>query len=244
MIKNSIAFLLMMLLSVASMAKGLTPVEVRITEAYLELHTGPGSEYRIEHVLLNGEKIQLIKQHADWFYFKRGEKIAGWAPLKVLLDNHIDSVDMSFDEFLINYEGELEFDIGFKTGLIEGDFVLGFDFGHKLSEKWRVGVSVRQIPGKISESIIISADIDYLFGKVKSVRPFITLGYGDLSNKPSEQVIGGEQVSSTVIKAGAGVYFAESKRIKFSAGLFVYTADNTSISGDMQELSIGLKYDF
>lgn len=236
--------LLLLLSTVTCVAKGLASVELRITEPYLELHTGPSDEYRIEHVLLTGEKITLKKQYADWFYFKQNEKVYGWAPLKVLLDNRIDRLDMSFDEFLINYEGELEFDIAFKTGFIEGDFVLGFELGHKLSESIRMAVSIRQVPGKISESLFTTIDLEYIFGKMKSVRPFITVGIGELSNKPSAQVIGGEEISSSINKIGVGLYFAESKRIKFSTGLFVYAPDSAEFNSDLQELSIGLKYDF
>ncbi|MCK5336337.1 MAG: hypothetical protein KAQ67_09245, partial [Gammaproteobacteria bacterium] len=141
-------FILLMIFSFGLLAKELIPVELRITESYLELHTGPASEYRIEHVLLSGEKIQLIKQHADWFYFRQSEKVHGWAPLKVLLDNRVDSLDMSFDEFLINYEGELEFDLAFKTGFMDGDFILGFEIGHKLDDDLRISLSIRQVPGK------------------------------------------------------------------------------------------------
>lgn len=240
----SVFVLLLAMYSLEVSAKELVPVEIRITESFLELHTGPSTEYRIEHVLLMGEKIRLTKQHADWFYFKQSENVFGWAPLKVLLDNRIDSLDMSFDEFLINYEGELEFDIAFKTGFIEGDFVLGFEVGHKLSESIRIAVSVRQVPGKISESLFTTIDIEYLFSKTKSVRPFITVGIGELSNKPSAQVIGGETISSSINKIGVGMYFAESKRIKFSTGLFVYAPDSAEFNSDLQELSIGLKYDF
>ena len=240
----SVFTLLLAILSFEISAKELIPVELRITESYLELHTGPASEYRIEHVLLSGEKIQLIKQHADWFYFRQSEKVHGWAPLKVLLDNRVDSLDMSFDEFLINYEGELEFDLAFKTGFMDGDFILGFEIGHKLDDDLRISLSIRQVPGKISESTFTTIDIDYFFNKIKSVRPFITLGLGELVNSPSEQVIGGEKVSSSVNKLGFGVYFAESKRIKFSAGLFVYSPDNVAFNKELQELSIGLKYDF
>ena len=56
-----ILFLTMFSLHVS--AKSLVPVELRITEPYLELHTGPGSEYRIEHVLLTGEKVLVKKQN-------------------------------------------------------------------------------------------------------------------------------------------------------------------------------------
>lgn len=223
-------------------AKDVTPVELRVTESYLELYTGPGKEYRIEHVLITDEKILVTKQNADWFYLKRNEKVFGWAPLNTLLDNRIDSIDMSFDEFLINFEGELEFDIAFRTGFIEGDFLLGFEVGHRFDEDLRISLNVRQVPGKISESLFSTIDIDYFFSPIDSITPVFTIGMGQLVNTPSDQVIGGEKVSSALNKVGLGFIFAESKRVSFSAGYYVYLTDNETYKEDLQEVSIGLNY--
>jgi len=233
-----------LMLSFSVQAKSLVPVELRITDSYLELHTGPGSEYRIEHVLLNSEKILVKKQHADWFYLQRDEKVFGWAPLKKLLDNRVDSVDMSFDEFLINLEGDLEFDLGFRSGFIEGDYLLGLEMGQRFSEDLRVSFNIAQVPGKISESLFMSVDLDYYFGKIWKVVPFIKFGIGQLDNNPSSQVIGGEKVSSDFTKAGFGVVFAESKRIKFSAGFMVYIPSSDEYDENLQEVSVGLNYYF
>ncbi|MDH5425301.1 MAG: hypothetical protein OEY29_09925 [Gammaproteobacteria bacterium] len=219
-------------------------VEIRVTEPYLQLHTGPASEYRIEHILLTGEKIQLVKQHADWFYFRKNEKVYGWAQLKQLLDNRVDRFGMSFDEFLINYEGELEFDLMFKSGFMQGDFLLGFELGHALSEDSRIALSVRQVPGKISETRITTVDYEYFFNRRWKLRPFVSIGYGELSNTPSAQVVAGSKMSSAVSKLGVGTYFAESKRVKFLAALTVYSADSAEFTNKLQELSIGLKYEF
>ena len=236
--------LFIMILSSGVQAKSLVPVELRITDSYLELHTGPGSEYRIEHVLLNSEKILIKKQHADWFFLRRDDKVFGWAPLESLLDNRIDSVDMSFDEFLINLEGDLEFDWSFRTGFIEGDYLLGLEMGQKFDEDFRMSLNVTQVPGKISESIFTTIDLDYFFGRIWKVVPFIKIGIGQLVNKPSSQVIGGEKVSSNISKAGFGVVFAESKRIKFSAGFFLYVPDSQEYEEDLQEISVGMSYHF
>lgn len=241
---------LILLLSIMQMtafavhAKELVPVELRITESYLELHTGPGSEYRIEHVLLTGEKILIKKQHADWFYLQQDEKVFGWAPLHTLLDNRVDSVDMSFDEFLINLEGDLEFDWAFRTGFIEGDYLLGIEIGQWFEDDLRMALNITRVPGKISESIFYTLEMDYLFDRIWSVVPFIKLGIGQLTNKPSAQVIGGEKVSSDVTKAGFGIVFAESKRIKFTAGFALYFPDSDEYDDQLQEISLGLNYYF
>ena len=235
-------FLIMLLVSSSVLANDKFPVELRITEPYLELHTGPASEYRIEHVLMQQDTILLKKQYADWFFLQQDEKVSGWAPLKVLLDNRVDSVDMSFDEFLINYEGDLEFDLSFRSGFIDGDFFLAVEAGHQLSDELRVAVNISQVPGKISESNITSIDLEYIVYKFKSIKPFVTLGVGMLSNKPSAQVIGGEELETTVTRYGLGMVFAESKRIKFLAGLYSYAPEDDAFKNDFQEISIGLKY--
>lgn len=243
---NSIRLIIVMLLGFFAVtnAHALTPVELRISEPYLELHTGPSSEYRIEHVLLTGEKIIIKKQHADWFFLQRDEKIYGWAPLKTLLDNRVDSVDMSFDEFLINFEGDLEFDLGFKTGFVEGDYLLGVDIGQWFEDDLRMGINITQVPGKISESLFMTLEMDYFFSKIWSMRPFIKIGAGQLDNQPSAQVIGGEKVSSAIYKLGLGVIFAESKRIKFNAGVALYFPDADEFEDQLQEVSVGLSYFF
>lgn len=235
---------MLLMLVCVSKTWALTPVELRISEPYLELHTGPSSEYRIEHVLLTGEKIIVKKQHADWFFLQRDEKVFGWAPLKTLLDNRVDNVDMSFDEFLINFEGDLVFDIGFRSGFVEGDYLLGIDFGQWFENDLRVGLNITQVPGKISESLFATLEMDYFFKRRWSMRPFIKLGFGQLENKPSAQVIGGEKVSTNIYKLGFGVIFAESKRIKFNAGFSIYYPDSNEFKEQLQEVSVGLRYHF
>ena len=239
---KSLSLLLFMVFSFSVSAKVQVPVELRITESYLELHTGPGSEYRVEHILLTGEKVTVTKQNADWFYLERDEKVYGWAQLDTLLDNRIDSFDMSFDEFLINFEGDLEFDFAFRSGFIEGDFLLGLEMGHRFDSDLRIALNIRQVPGKISESLFTTVDIDYFFSRTKSVVPVLTVGVGQLLNTPSTQVIGGESVSTAVSKLGFGIVFAESKRISFSAGYYLYFPDNESYEEELHEISIGLNY--
>jgi len=232
------------LLATSLHAKDLVSVELRITESYLELYTGPTSEYRIEHVLLTGEKILVKKQHADWFYLQRDDKVFGWAPLKTLLDNRVDHVDMSFDEFLINLEGDLEFDLAFRTGFIEGDYLLGAEIGQWYGEDIRFSFNLNQVPGKISETLLMTFDLDYFFSHIWSMRPYIKLGLGQLINTPSTEVIGGEEISSNVTRAGFGVIFAESKRIKFSAGFSLYLPDSDAYEDALQEISVGMNYYF
>jgi len=234
----------LMLLTFSLQAKELVSVELRISEPYLELHTGPSSEYRIEHVLLTGEKILIKKQHADWFFLQRDDKVFGWAPLKVLLDNRVDHVDMSFDEFLINLEGDLEFDLAFRTGFIEGDYLLGVEIAQWFEEDLRFSFNLNQVPGKISETLFMTFDIDYFFSRIWSMLPYIKLGLGQLTNTPSSEVIGGEEISSNVTRAGFGVIFAESKRIKFSAGFSLYMPDSDEYEEALQEISLGMNYYF
>jgi len=244
MIRRLLLIPVLFLFAVSLQAKELVPVELRITESYLELHTGPSSEYRIEHVLLTGEKITIKKQHADWFYLQRDDKVFGWAPLKTLLDNRVDHVGMSFDEFLINLEGDLEFDLAFRTGFIEGDYLLGVEVAQWFDEDIRFSFNFNQVPGKISETLLMTLDMDYFFSRLWSMRPYVKLGFGQLVNTPSSEVVGGEETSSNVTRVGFGVFFAESKRIKFSAGFSLYQPDSDAYDDVLQEISIGMNYYF
>jgi len=223
-------------------AKDRQPVELTIDESFLELFKGPDKDYRVEHVLLRGETVQLEKQYADWFYLRQSERVFGWAHVNALLDNRVEKLDMSFDEFLINFEGEREFDIAFRTGFLEADIMLGFELGHSFDDDLRISLNFSEVPGKISETRMATLDFDFYFKGLKSMMPYLVLGAGQIINKPSAQVIGGTSISSPVSKAGIGIIFATSKRISFSAEWVVYSAQDDSFEKELQETSVGLKY--
>lgn len=242
MIKNIMALMFIVVAWVLSLSNvQAAEIELKVTDAYLELYTGPGSEYRIEHVLLQGETIILKTQYADWFYFEADGAKSGWAPLSALLDNQVINYHMTFDEFLIHFEGEQKFDVSFRTGLIEDDFLFAVEFGHNLSATTRVAASLRQVPGKISEVFIWSFDLDYRFMPDSTTVPFVTLGYGNVSNTPSAQSLGGEIVAYDAWKLGFGVVFAKSKRMSFVAGYYQYS-DVAGDENELSEISLGLNY--
>lgn len=233
---------ILLIFSFSVVAKENMSVDIKITEAFLELHKGPAKEYRVEHVLLTGEVIQIKKQYADWFYLQKNDTVYGWASLNTLLDNRVNKLDMSFDEFLINFEGELEFDLSFRSGFLQGDILLGFEAGLRFDEDMRIAFNLAEVPGNISETRLLTLDLDFYFSKTKSVVPYLVVGAGQIVNQPSAQVIGGSSVSSAVNKAGLGIVFAGSKRISFSAKWVIYYPDEQAFDKRLDEISVGLNY--
>ncbi|MDH5517951.1 MAG: hypothetical protein OEY36_09080 [Gammaproteobacteria bacterium] len=231
-----------MTLSCHLLAKENIPVEIKITEAFLELHKGPANEYRVEHVLLSGEVVHIKKQYADWFYLQQNEQVYGWATLATLLDNRLLNPDMSFDEFLINFEGETEFDLSFRAGFLQGDILLGFEAGHRFEDDMRVSLNIGEVPGKISQTRVLTLDLNFYFKRIKTLIPYLIVGGGQIVNKPSAQVIGGSQLSAAINKAGLGIVFAESKRISFSAQWLRYYPQSEQFDEYLEEVSVGLNY--
>ena len=59
---------------------------VVVTDAYIELHTGPGDVYPVTLVFERGNEICVIKGRTDWFKIqdKRGKE--GWVQRERLLE--------------------------------------------------------------------------------------------------------------------------------------------------------------
>ena len=58
--------------------------EVVITDAYVEMHTGPGSGYPIFHVVERGEQVEVLKRRTDWYKIRDARDVEGWVDARSL----------------------------------------------------------------------------------------------------------------------------------------------------------------
>jgi uncharacterized protein YraI len=57
-----------------------------VTDAYVELHTGPGDVYPVTFVFERGDEICVIKSRTDWFKIQGGRGKQGWVYRERLLE--------------------------------------------------------------------------------------------------------------------------------------------------------------
>jgi len=57
-------------------------LQVFVTEAYLELHTGAGRGYPVFTVVPRGESVDVLFRRTDWFKVRTERGVEGWAAQK------------------------------------------------------------------------------------------------------------------------------------------------------------------
>ena len=81
-------------------------VDLKVSSAFINVHSGPGSEFPIFHVLSQGEIFTLKKERTTWYKVSTKRNIEGWINAKYLA--HTELVDgskvtigsSSFDDYL------------------------------------------------------------------------------------------------------------------------------------------------
>ncbi len=184
-----------------------SPVIVEVTDAFLELHTGPGRGYPVFHIAERGERIELHARRTDWFRVETRGGHVGWAP-RAQLERTLTTAgtpqrfrDVVVDDYLAR-----RVETGFGVGRFDGDPVVTVRVGYRLAETVAVELSAGQVAGTFSGSGIYQAGLVFTPFIDRRIAPFVTLGAGRFTNRDRPSLVGGdERISATAAGAGAGV---------------------------------------
>ena len=66
--------------SVHAWLEDYTP-EVKVSDPYLNMHTGPGRGYPVFYVAGQGELVTILKRKTDWYKVRSERGKEGWVPL-------------------------------------------------------------------------------------------------------------------------------------------------------------------
>ena len=61
------------------------PLQVKVAEPYVDIHTGPGRGYPVFHVVERHAPLTLLFQRAGWIKVETARGRIGWVPRKALL---------------------------------------------------------------------------------------------------------------------------------------------------------------
>lgn len=244
LLKN-VFFTLLFLVTNMLHAEDIKPPEgefqkVTIAEAYIELHTGPGSGYPIFYVEERGKFIQILKRKTDWFkvYVESGK--IGWVNReqleKTLTQAGVGKTfkDIVFDDYIAS---KLEF--GISGGLFESEQSYGLRIGYKLIPNLSFELVYTKIAGRFSSSTLYQGNFVLQLYPESRFSPFLLIGYGSFQNAPSSSLVAGKTVNLDMGNAGIGVkyYLTDQFYFRLDASTYVVlvgdnrTDEYTHISG-------------
>ena len=210
--------------------------QVVVTDAYVDMHTGPGSGYPKFHVVERGEQVEVLKRRTDWFKIRTEQGKKGWVNARAMSRTvqpdgrpaKIENPDLR--DF---------FDRRREAGLQVGDFDGADTISAYLSWLFTPNLSFEiwgsRITGDFSNGWMANANIVHTAFPDWRIQPYATLGMGVITIDPKSTLVGSEDRTDQIGHAGVGLRAHVSRRFLLRAeykSYVVFTSrdDNEEVS--------------
>lgn len=158
---------------------------LKVADPYIEVHTGPGRGYPIFYVVGRGDWIEVLYRQTDWFKVRTEDKKEGWVSASELKM----TLEPSGKRVAISDPGAQDFRVrSWEYGALVGDFsgaaIISFYAGYHFTENISTEVSLSQVIGSASSSVLLGFHIVHQPFPEWPVSPFFSLGTGIISTTP------------------------------------------------------------
>lgn len=206
--------------------------EVTITDAYVEMHTGPSRGFPITHVAEKGETITLLKKRTDWYKARTRKGITGWIYRDEL---HATLGGPEGPALTFSRPGREEYyyrkgELGVLGGSFEGARALTTYAGYHFTPNVSTELKITQAFGSFSNSKMASLNVVHQAFPNWYASPFFTLGAGMIHISPSSDLVQVEDREDPVLTVGAGVFVYLSRsfllRVEYNDHKVLTTREN------------------
>lgn len=191
-------------------------VDVVVTDAYAEVHTGPGRGHPVFHVIEKGETVHLFKRHTDWYRARTKEGKVGWIhrdELRNTLGTGGEIIE--FNEVDREQYRKRKWELGVGGGTFSGSRAFHMYMGYHLTQNLSTELRFTQAFGSFSNSKLLAANIVHEPFPQWNVSPFFTLGSGVTRISPSSDIVQTEDRENSVLTVGGGFLFYVSRSFMF-----------------------------
>jgi hypothetical protein len=190
-----------------------TPQRVEVADPYIELHTGPGRGYPVFHVEERGASITLLKRKTIWFKVRTDGAIEGWvdrAQLERTLDPSGETVHVQ--EATAEDYARRRWEAGVMGGGFDGANEISMYGAYALTDGLHVELSLTQVLGDFSESLLIGADLLAQPFPTWKFSPFFALGTGVIDTRPRTVLVQAQDRNDRMSHVGVGLRTHLSRR--------------------------------
>ncbi|WP_299594284.1 hypothetical protein [uncultured Microbulbifer sp.] len=185
---------------------------------FLNLYTGPGRGYVIDHVVEYGERLWLLKRRTDWVKVMTRTGKTGWTKISDL--DEIFAVEG--EQVTVPTPGIDDYrDQGFRLGFAYGDFAgansLGVSLGYRFTGNISAELRATQTIGAYSDSQTYQVALLHQPFPQWRLSPYFMLGTGVNITSPNATIVATEDRQDTTMLTGIGVTTYLSRRFALRA---------------------------
>lgn len=185
---------------------------------FLNLYTGPGRGYVIDHVVEHGEPVWLLKRRTDWVKVMTRSGKTGWAKISEL--DEIFSADG--ERVAVPTPGVDDYrDKSFRLGFAYGDFAgansMGLSLGYRFTQNISAELRAAQTIGAYSDSQTYQVALTHQPFPRWRLSPYFLLGTGVNITSPNATIVATEDRQDATMLTGVGVTTYLSRRFALRA---------------------------
>jgi hypothetical protein len=198
---------------------------VKITDPFIEMHTGPGRGYPVFHVAGRGEWIEILLRHTDWFKVRAADGKVGWVNRHQLETTLTDAGgtktfrDALLDDYLAR---RVEFGMGY--GRFHGDPMIKIWTGWRFTDTLSVEATYGQVQGTFSGTDLWHVDLHVEPWSDQRLSPFLGIGFGHFTNIPNLSLVDDATTNAKMGDASVGARWHLGERFVLRADYTLYTA--------------------
>lgn len=223
-----------------------TSEQVKITDPFIELHTGAGRGYPVFYVAARDQWITIEMRHTDWYRVRTENGKVGWVHRKQL-ETTITAAGgtKTFRDIMVDDYLNRRVQLGASIGRFKAEPMLKLWSSYRLSDTIGIEGTVGQVQGLFSGTNFWHANLTVEPWSDKRLSPYFAVGFGKFKNYPSISLVGAINTDAKLSNAGIGLRYYLSDRFVVRADYTLYTAfvaDNRS--GEYRAKTVGLSFFF
>lgn len=221
-------------------------LQVFVTEAFLEMHTGPGRGYPVFHVVPREGAVDILKRRTDWFKVRDERGVEGWVAHRdmlqtVLADGSPFTYGIGDRPGFTSHHAEMGVFVGDYSGATLISAYGSFSFNSSLAAELSVG----QFLGNASNGVVADLGLTHVFLPERRLSPFAMLGTGIVDIDPKATLVEPDDRTDQTAYVGGGLRFYLTRRF-FLRGEYkshvVFTSRNDN--EDVDEWKLGFAFFF
>ena len=198
---------------------------LQITEAYIELRTGPGRGFPVFFVAGRDEWIEIELRHTDWYKVRTDGGKIGWVSRQQLESTlTAGGVRKSFRDILLDDYLTRRVQLGVAWGRFKSEPMLKLWSSYRLSETLSVEGTLGQVQGVFSGTDFWHVNLLAEPWSDRRFSPFAGVGFGKFRNFPNQSLVGAQVTDAKLANGVIGVRYHLSDRFVLRADYSLYTA--------------------
>jgi hypothetical protein len=223
-----------------------TAPRLQVSDAYIELHTGPGRGFPVDFVVAREEWVWVELRHTDWFKVRTAAGKWGWVHREQLATTLTEAgAQQTFRELALADYLQRRLELGASWGRFKSEPMLKLWSAYKLSDTLRAEATLGQVQGVFSGTNFWHMNVQTEPWSDQRLSPFFGIGVGKFSNIPNTSLVGAVNTQANLSQATLGLRWHLNARFVARLDYSLYTAYlSEARNGEYRALSGGLSFFF